>query len=193
VARGTKEEPEDDRTLIVRPTNWLVILWDEIHLFRDPEFRSTFSFDGLSAPPLIDVPALAKEMNEGFQEKEQGERKSLGLLQEKLDKDYPQKEFDPQAFDRMRYLPRVDPKIKDGGQILYPDGSFEKTEITKAVGSLNLDQEQMEVRTSSWSGKKVLMRPGVYDQLADTAKKMFGPVEETRTLAEAQDLELYES
>jgi hypothetical protein len=66
----------------------------------------------------------------------------------------------------------------------------EKTQIVSSVGEL--DQEQMEVRTSSWSGKKVLMRPGVYDQLADDAKKMFGPIEEMRTLAEAQDLELYD-
>lgn len=61
VARGPKEEPENDRNLIVRPNDWLVILWDEIHLFKDPEFRSTFSFDGLSAPAEKELREYAEQ------------------------------------------------------------------------------------------------------------------------------------
>jgi hypothetical protein len=50
VERGTDENPEAARVLHVRPNDWIVILWDEIHLYQDYEFRNTFSFDGLSAP-----------------------------------------------------------------------------------------------------------------------------------------------
>lgn len=47
-ARGTNDKPETDRYANVKVGDWFVILWDEIHVFRDKEFRSTFSFDGLS-------------------------------------------------------------------------------------------------------------------------------------------------
>jgi len=80
VARGTKEEPENDRNLIVRPGDWFVILWDEIHLFRDKEFRSTFSFDGLSAPPAENKSVFT----EGFQPNEEVLR-ALGATQEDID------------------------------------------------------------------------------------------------------------
>jgi hypothetical protein len=149
VARGTKEEPEEDRTLIVRPTDWLVILWDEIHLFRDPEFRSTFSFDGLSAPVVTDE-----------------EIKEIATTA-KLRKDV------------------LGPN--------YHAGSLFKSEGQEPGFYEGIDQEPMEVRTSNWSGKKVLMRVGTYEALNDAAKKMFGPVEEMRTLAEAQGLEFIEN
>lgn len=58
VERGTDENPEAARMLAVHPNDWLVILWDEIHLYRDYEFRNTFSFDGLSAPPIENVPRM---------------------------------------------------------------------------------------------------------------------------------------
>jgi hypothetical protein len=49
-ARGTKNEPENDRNIIVQPGDWLVVLWDEIHKFKDEDFRSTFSFDEMPTP-----------------------------------------------------------------------------------------------------------------------------------------------
>jgi hypothetical protein len=108
VARGSKENPENDRGLIVRPTDWLVILWDEIHLFRDPEFRSTFSFDGLSSP--------------------------------------------------------AEKELRD-----YAEQDVKQTE--------NLFVPMVEKDT----GQKVLMRPGVYEQLADEAKSVFLPSPGPRT------------
>jgi hypothetical protein len=34
--------------LYVRLTDWIVPLWDELHIFRDPIFRNTFTFDNES-------------------------------------------------------------------------------------------------------------------------------------------------
>lgn len=64
-ARGTKDQPEVDRYANIKIGSWFVILWDEIHVFRDKEFRSTFSFDGPSTPRMTDedVEKVAGELN----------------------------------------------------------------------------------------------------------------------------------
>lgn len=40
--RGTDEDPRNPEVLTLRATNWLVVLGDELHVFRDFEFKATF-------------------------------------------------------------------------------------------------------------------------------------------------------
>jgi hypothetical protein len=75
----------------------------------------------------------------------------------------------------------------------YHAGSLFRSEGQEPSFYKNLDHEQMEVRKELVSGKKILMRVGAYEQLADEAKKMFGPVLEMRSLAESLDAELSEN
>jgi hypothetical protein len=43
--RGTPEDPAGPAFLTVMKGFWIIILWGEIHIFRDKEFKSTFSTD----------------------------------------------------------------------------------------------------------------------------------------------------
>lgn len=107
-ARGTKNEPENDRNIIVQPGDWLVILWDEIHMFKDEDFRSTFSFDGLSAP-------AEKELREYAE----ADAKDTANLFE------PPKTVGEQI---QQYVVR--------NQIKFEMGDTEKTQIVPAAGNL---------------------------------------------------------
>lgn len=42
-ARDNEAHGEELRSLCVRITDWIVILWDKIYAFRDAEFKTTFS------------------------------------------------------------------------------------------------------------------------------------------------------
>ena len=48
--RGNDEEPESPATLSIYADDWLIVLWDELHVFQDVEFRNTFRMD--MKPPL---------------------------------------------------------------------------------------------------------------------------------------------
>lgn len=51
------------RILEFYPTDWIVVLWDEFHLFRDKEFQHTFSFDSIETPLAAepDAPRMTDE------------------------------------------------------------------------------------------------------------------------------------
>lgn len=43
--RDVEREGLEFLVSVVHVTDWIVVLWDELHVFRDKEFRHTFSFD----------------------------------------------------------------------------------------------------------------------------------------------------
>ena len=130
VARGTKEEPEQDRNLVVRPTNWLVILWDEIHLFRDKEFRSTFSFDGLSAP-------AEKELREYAE----ADAKATAALFKPNVEVLSALGATPEDIEEQKVLARIaEPALERAAE-----KEAEKTQIVPAVGELDTDESNGSV------------------------------------------------
>lgn len=40
----------DHVTLRIRVNDWIVVLWDEIHVFKDFDFKTTFAFTSLVTP-----------------------------------------------------------------------------------------------------------------------------------------------
>lgn len=56
VSRGTEADPKPARHIQVRPGDWIVVLWDEYHLFRENEFLNTFrmNYAGLLEEPSVD-------------------------------------------------------------------------------------------------------------------------------------------
>jgi hypothetical protein len=60
VSRGTEAEPKPARYLQIRPGDWIVVLWDEYHLFRENEFQHTFRVNhaGLPDEPPVDRGSL---------------------------------------------------------------------------------------------------------------------------------------
>lgn len=52
VARGTGQHAVH-RMMTVRVEDWIVVLWDELHVFKDFEFRNTFHFH--SEKPLHEL------------------------------------------------------------------------------------------------------------------------------------------
>lgn len=154
MASRTTDEPIE---LNIAPGFWIVLIWNEIHIFKDGLFQKTFQIDISTEPEK----GLTKEE---FEDRLEAVSKHIA---------------EPA-------IPRVGPDYHAGS--LYKSEGQDPSFYAGAI-----DQEQMEVRTSNWSGKKILMRPGVYDQLSDEAKKMFGWVEELRKLADAGSLELYDA
>lgn len=51
-SRGTKENPKPNRFLQIRTDDWIVVLWDEYHLFRANEFEHTFRMNSANAHEL---------------------------------------------------------------------------------------------------------------------------------------------
>lgn len=111
LARGTKDEPETDRWAQVKVGDWFVILWDEIHVFRDKEFSSTFTFEGFSAPG-------EKEMMDYV---EQDAKKTMDLFNHKT----------AETSDKM--LEALRRKLNEE----VPMDDAERTEIVPAVGELD--------------------------------------------------------
>lgn len=52
VGRGTEAAPKPVRRLQIRPGDWIVILWDEYHLFRENEFNNTFHLNAVPSHEL---------------------------------------------------------------------------------------------------------------------------------------------
>jgi hypothetical protein len=48
VRRAIDEDPDKSISVHVRVNEWMVVLWDELYIFRDAEFRNTFVLDNLS-------------------------------------------------------------------------------------------------------------------------------------------------
>lgn len=55
--KGDENSPVRKAELLIRPGDWIVIVWDEIHIFRDAEFRCTFRMD-TPAPHVRDYPVV---------------------------------------------------------------------------------------------------------------------------------------
>lgn len=64
VTRGTELDTKPNLLLHVRIGDWIVILWDEIHIFRTHEFNSTFDI----MTPLEKMTTEQHRRNLGFNE-----------------------------------------------------------------------------------------------------------------------------
>lgn len=132
VARGSAKNPEGDRGLTFRPDDWIVILWDEIHKFRDPEFKATFSFDGLSTAGEAEMVKYAE---------------ADVKLSERLLKS---------AIIENPYNVQGNPVGGPGIETVVVD--TEKTQITSAVGDLYPEGEGPMVKTAGkepWTDGRV--------------------------------------
>lgn len=65
VGRGTEQNPKPDRFVSIRPGDWIVVLWDELHVFRDFEFKSTFVVSSASKHDLMMEEAKAEDAHRG--------------------------------------------------------------------------------------------------------------------------------
>lgn len=78
--RDNAEEPHKAPVyLYVRLTDWIVVLWDQIHIFRDYEFKTTFSFPSKTTLPAHQLSGLKKIVEEKGQDLERVQRGSLAF------------------------------------------------------------------------------------------------------------------
>lgn len=130
VARGSAENPERDRSITFRPEDWIVILWDEIHKFRDPEFKATFSFDGLSAPAVEFVEKdAAKEIKDALERPEWIPNDAIPMV-------------DTTSGNLAWLKPDVYDDLSDDVKKLYRpyEKDSERTQIVASVGELDTDE-----------------------------------------------------
>lgn len=62
--REEDESPNSRRQLTVRPGDWIVPLWGELHAYHDIQFRNTFAF-------VLEVPVAAHEAMPSYVPREQ--------------------------------------------------------------------------------------------------------------------------
>lgn len=158
-ARGSAENPERDRGLMFRPDDWIVILWDEIHKFRDPEFKATFSFD---VPPASEVGV------------EEGRLIAAG------------KHIGDPVIPRTAGAPSMfKPIISKGEWVqIHEDEKKKLEELVIAGGELKDALERPPwipndaiPMVETTSGNLAWLRPDAYRDLADNVKKLYRPYE----------------
>jgi hypothetical protein len=71
--RGTDEKPEEPMPVQVRVSYWIVVLWDELHIYRDVEFKNTFRINFANPQHELSVdrssvPELEKRADEVLRE-----------------------------------------------------------------------------------------------------------------------------
>lgn len=211
-----EREGDEPIKLEIKPGVWVVKLWNELHVFKDGMFQKTFDVpkDQLRAVRKAhrdkelqlerelqeeikeERAASEREMEEKFERvQETGDWSELSdgekyVLKIRLREDEEIQELIAAARERKaKEKEALRPKVG----LDYHAGSLFKSEGQEPGFYENIDSEQMEVRTYLPGDTKVLMRAGVYDQLADEAKKMYGPVEKTQSLRETPASELSEN
>lgn len=161
-----KRELEDPIELTVLPNFWIIMLWDEIHIFRDDLFNKTFEV----------TPAAPKDKSDL-----DAEERQAALEEENLS---PELRKDLEGSAKLNLEGVVGPEeeriLNDAKtQILYPDGSFEHgdTRILPAAGKIAWTPP-FEKFTEKATGKQVQFRKGVYESLAEGVQSAYEKVEE---------------
>lgn len=68
VSRGTETDPKPNRFIQARIGDWLVVLWDEYHLFRENEFKNTFQVNSANVHELsVDHSSIPEFTEEDLQ------------------------------------------------------------------------------------------------------------------------------
>jgi hypothetical protein len=171
-----KRELDDPIELMVFPGYWIIMLWDEIHIFRDDLFRKTFEIESKDPEMVTLNDELKKtDWSSGPVLKSQLVEKARAAGDWSI--------IDPET---MAFLAKDAPslfteeeqeELGKKGVVFGPQAwpGPDATQIMPATGSV--EPKKFERFVEKATGKPVQFREGVYEQLSDCAKTAFRPAD----------------